>query len=52
VFFLVPRSDVNDINSAGDCVALNTNFATARADKAKILIERYLVRSQDEFKKL
>jgi len=52
VFFLVPRSEVNDINSAGDCVALNTNFATARADKAKILIERYLVRSQDEFKKL
>ncbi len=52
VFFLVPRSDVNDINSAGDCVALNTNFRSARADKAKILIERYLVRSQEEFKNL
>jgi len=52
VFFLVPRSEVNDINSAGDCVALNTNFATASADKARILIERYLVRSQEEFKNL
>jgi hypothetical protein len=52
VFFLVPRSAVNDINSRGDCVALNTNFATARADKARILIERYLVRSQEEFKDL
>jgi hypothetical protein len=52
VFFLVPRSAVNDINSHGDCVALNTNFATARADKARILIERYLVRSQEGFKNL
>jgi hypothetical protein len=52
VFFLVPRSAVNDINSRGDCVALNTKFATARAGKARILIERYLVRSQEEFKNL
>lgn len=52
VFFLVPRSAVNDINSRGDCVALNTNFATARAGKARILIERYLVRSQEEFESL
>jgi hypothetical protein len=52
VFFLVPQSEVNDINSAGDCVALNTNFATARADKARILIDRYLVRSQEQFKNL
>jgi hypothetical protein len=52
VFFLVPRSKVDEINSAGDCVALTTNFPTARADKAKILIERYLVRSEEEFKKL
>jgi hypothetical protein len=52
VFFLVPRSKVDEINSAGDCVALTTNFPSARAAKAKILIERYLVRSEDEFKKL
>jgi hypothetical protein len=49
VFFLVPRTEVDDINSAGDCVALNTNFARA---KARILIDRYLVRSQAEFKNL
>lgn len=52
VFFLVPRSEVNDINSAGDCVALNTNFAAARADKSRMLIDRYLVRSSEEFKNL
>ncbi len=52
VFFLVPRSAVNDINSRGDCVALNTNFTTARAEKARLLIEHYLVRSQEEFKNL
>ena len=52
VFFLVPRSEVNDINSRGDCIALNTNFATAEADKPKILIQRYMVRSQEEFEKL
>jgi hypothetical protein len=52
VFFLIPRSAVNDINSRGDCVALNTNFQTARAGKARVLIDRYLVRSQEEFKKL
>ncbi|MGB2642300.1 MAG: hypothetical protein WBG02_20520 [Candidatus Acidiferrum sp.] len=52
VFFLVPRGAVSDINSRGDCVALNTNFATARAAKARILIERYLVRSQEEFRSL
>jgi hypothetical protein len=52
VFFLVPQSAVPDINSAADCVALNTNFATARADKSRILIGRYLVRSQREFENL
>ena len=52
VFFLVPRSEVNDINSSGDCVALNTNFKTARATKARILIDRYLVRSREQFKAL
>jgi hypothetical protein len=52
VFFLVPQSAVDDINSRGDCIALNTNFATARAPKSKILIERYLVHSQEEFKNL
>lgn len=52
VFFLVRRSEVNDINSAGDCVALNTNFATAKASKARILVERYLVHSPEEFKNL
>ena len=52
VFFLVPRDAVNDINSNGDCIALNTNFATARAPKARLLIDRYLVRSQEGFKNL
>ena len=52
VFFVVPQSAVKDINSGGDCVALNTNFKTARAPKAKVLIDRYLVRSQEQFKNL
>jgi hypothetical protein len=52
VFFLIPRSAVEEINSRGDCIALNTNFATARAPKSNILIERYLVHSQAEFKNL
>ncbi|HXZ12222.1 MAG TPA: hypothetical protein VEG64_07500 [Candidatus Sulfotelmatobacter sp.] len=52
VFFLVPRSAVQDINSRGDCVALNTNLKTARAPKARLLIDRYLVRSEEQFKNL
>ena len=52
VFFLVPQSAVKDINSVGDCVALNTNFKTARAPKARVLIDCYLVRSQEQFKNL
>jgi hypothetical protein len=52
VFFLVPRSKVDDIKGKGNSVALNTNFQTAGAGKAKILIERYLVRSQEEFTNL
>lgn len=52
VFFLVPHNEVNEINSAGDCIGLSTNLATVRAPKGRILIERYLVRSQEEFKNL
>jgi hypothetical protein len=52
VFFLVPQSAVKDINSVGDCIALNTNFKTVRAPKARVLIDRYLVRSQEHFKNL
>lgn len=51
VFFLVPRSKVNDINSRGDCVALNTNLTNALAPKPKALIS-YLVHSEEEFKSL
>jgi hypothetical protein len=40
VFFVVPRSKVDDIKGKGDSVALSTNFPTAGAGKAKILIER------------
>jgi hypothetical protein len=52
VFFLVPQSAVKDINSVGDCVSLNTKFKTVRAPKARVLIDRYLVRSQEQFKNL
>lgn len=52
VFFLVPQSAVEDISSVGDCVALNTNFKTVRAPKARILIERYLVGSEEKFRDL
>ena len=41
-----------EVNSAGDCIGLSTNLATVRAPKGRILIERYLVRSQEEFKNL
>ncbi len=52
VFFLVPRSKVNDIKTAGDPVSLNTNFKTVRAHRSRVLIEHYLVRSQQQFKDL
>lgn len=52
VFFLVPRNAVTDVNSKGDCIALNANFATARAPGARVLIEQYLVHSQERFKNL
>jgi hypothetical protein len=49
VFFLVPRRDVPAIMGAGNCVALNTNLNTARANKAEVL-KRYLVRSPERFR--
>jgi hypothetical protein len=54
LFFLIPQSAVSEINSRGDCVSLTTDFSAIRAGnvKARILIERYLVRSEEEFKKL
>jgi hypothetical protein len=51
VCFLVPRRDVDTINSTGDCVALNTNLATAKAPKSNAL-KRYLVRSREHFLEL
>jgi len=51
VCFLVPRRDVDTINSAGDCVALSTNLAGIRAPKSKIL-RRYLVHSREHFLEL
>jgi hypothetical protein len=48
VCFLVPRRDVGNIRSRSNCVALNTNLATARAYKARVL-KRYLVRSREHF---
>lgn len=51
VCFLVPRLDVDTIKSTGNCVALNTNLATARAYKSEAL-KRYLVRSREHFTEL
>jgi hypothetical protein len=52
VFFLVPQSAVKDFNSAGDVVSLNTNFKRVRAPKSRVLIDRYLVCSHEQFKNL
>jgi hypothetical protein len=51
VCFLVPKRDVDTINSDGDCVALNTNLATAKAAKSNVL-KRYLVHSREHFLEL
>jgi hypothetical protein len=51
VCFLVPRDEVDTIKSTGNCVALNTNLLTARANKS-IVLKRYIVRSPELFKEL
>ncbi|MGA2594709.1 MAG: hypothetical protein ABSH32_32830 [Bryobacteraceae bacterium] len=48
VIFLVPRGDVDSIKSRGNRVALNTNLATARAQKS-IVLKSYLVSSPECF---
>jgi hypothetical protein len=51
VCFMVPKREVNTIKSIGNCIALNTNLATVRAYKSKVL-RRYLVRSREHFTEL
>jgi len=50
VFFLVPRSDVDDIKTGND-IAINTNLATARATKS-FALKRHLVTDEAAFKSL
>jgi hypothetical protein len=50
VFFLVPRSDVDDIKTGND-IALSTNLAEVRAVKSQAL-KRHLVKDGTTFTKL
>jgi hypothetical protein len=50
VFFLVPRSDVDNIKTGND-IAINTNLATARARKS-LALKRHLVMDEATFKTL
>lgn len=52
VFFLVPRSEIGSIRTAGKMsVALNTNLATAKAAQS-VALKRHFVRSEATFKNL
>ncbi len=52
VFFLVPRNAVPEVKTKADGIALGTNFKKVGAPKSRVLIDRYLVRSQEQFKNL
>jgi hypothetical protein len=47
VFFLVPRSDVDNIKTGND-IAINTNLKGVRAGKS-LALERHLVMAEDTF---
>jgi hypothetical protein len=50
VFFLVPRSDVDDIKTGND-IAINTNLAKVRVERS-LALQRHLVTAGDMFTSL
>jgi hypothetical protein len=50
VFFLIPRSDVDNIKT-GDDIAINTNLNGVRAPKS-LALKRHLVMAEDTFTKI